>query len=454
MEDIMRKILEKIDAKYAEIRYMKIKSNQVVVKNGTVSAVESSEEGGFAVRVINGGVGFVSTNSVDKVAEAAQLAEKLSKKRDGKFPFSQEKSYEDFWEVKEKRKIENFGTEEKIEFLMDIDKSLSAPMKIQFLHDKIIKKIYVNSEGSLIKARIPRVEYYYMMGVIENGNFEQGYRQYGITGGYEILDLWNFKDILLQEEKTLRKVVKAKKSPEGTFDLVVGPEVAGIIAHESCGHPSEADRIMGREAAQAGESFIKQSMVGEKIGSEIVNVVDDPTVPGSFGYYKYDDEGIPAKRRYLYKEGKINEFLHNRESAGRMGTKSNGAARSSSWNREPIPRMSTTFFEPRDYSFEELIEDVKRGIYMKSFTEWNIDDIRYNQKYVGKEAYVIENGELKEPVKRPILEITTPGFYSRIDAIGKDLEFYAGTCGKGDPMQGVDVWMGGPHLRLRNIRMR
>jgi len=450
----MRKILDKIDAKYAEIRYMKIKSNQVVVKNGTVSAVESSEEGGFAVRVINGGVGFVSTNSVDKVAEAAQLAEKLSKKRDGKFPFSQEKSYEDFWEVKEKRKIENFGTEEKIEFLMDIDKSLSAPMKIQFLHDKIIKKIYVNSEGSLIKARIPRVEYYYMMGVIENGNFEQGYRQYGITGGYEILDLWNFKDILLQEEKTLRKVVKAKKSPEGTFDLVVGPEVAGIIAHESCGHPSEADRIMGREAAQAGESFIKQSMVGEKIGSEIVNVVDDPTVPGSFGYYKYDDEGIPAKRRYLYKEGKINEFLHNRESAGRMGTKSNGAARSSSWNREPIPRMSTTFFEPRDYSFEEIIEDVKRGIYMKSFTEWNIDDIRYNQKYVGKEAYVIENGELKEPVKRPILEITTPGFYSRIDAIGKDLEFYAGTCGKGDPMQGVDVWMGGPHLRLRNIRMR
>jgi len=337
---------------------------------------------------------------------------------------------------------------------MDIDKSLSAPMKIQFLHDKIIKKIYVNSEGSLIKARIPRVEYYYMMGVIENGNFEQGYRQYGITGGYEILDLWNFKDILLQEEKTLRKVVKAKKSPEGTFDLVVGPEVAGIIAHESCGHPSEADRIMGREAAQAGESFIKQSMVGEKIGSEIVNVVDDPTVPGSFGYYKYDDEGIPAKRRYLYKEGKINEFLHNRESAGRMGTKSNGAARSSSWNREPIPRMSTTFFEPRDYSFEELIEDVKHGIYMRSFTEWNIDDIRYNQKYVGKEAYLIENGELKEHVKRPILEITTPGFYSRIDAIGKDLEFYAGTCGKGDPMQGVDVWMGGPHLRLRNIRMR
>ena len=354
----------------------------------------------------------------------------------------------------EKKKIENMALEEKIKYLLDIDRALKAPMKIQALHDKIVEKIYMNSEGTLIRARIPRVEYFYMMGVMVDGNFEQSYRQYGITGGYEIFDMYDLKGILLEEEEALTKVAKAKKSPEGVFDLVIGPEVAGIIAHESCGHPSEADRILGREAAQAGESFIEPDMVGERIGSEIVNVIDDPTIEHSFGYYRYDEEGIPARRRYLYKEGRINEFLHNRESAGKMGVHSNAAARSSSWNREPIARMSTTFFEPGDYSFEELVEDVKMGIYMKSFTEWNIDDIRYNQKYVGREAYLIENGEIKEPVKRPVLEITTPGFYSRVDAIGKDLEFYAGTCGKGDPMQGVDVWMGGPHIRLRNVKMR
>ncbi len=454
MEDIMEKLLGKVSARYAEIRYMRIRNSEVVVKNGVVNGVEYSEEGGFAIRIINSGIGFAATNRVDKLEEALQLAEKLSKVSGYEAKFSQEKSYQDSWEAEEKKKIENMGMEEKIELLLDIDKSLTAPMKIQALHDKIIEKIYMNSEGSLIKARIPRVEYFYMMGVMENGNFEQSYRQYGITGGYELLDMWPLQDMLLEEEKTLRAVAKARKSPEGTFDLVVGPEVAGIIAHESCGHPTEADRIMGREAAQAGESFIKPEMIGTKIGSEVVNVVDDPTVPKSFGYYKYDDEGIPARRRYLYKEGKINEFLHNRESAGKMGVHSNGAARSSSWDREPIARMSTTFFEPGDYTFEELIEDVKHGIYMKSFTEWNIDDIRYNQKYVGREAYLIENGEIKEAVKRPVLEITTPGFYSRVDAIGKDLEFYAGTCGKGDPMQGVDVWMGGPHLRVRGIKMR
>ncbi len=450
----MRKILEKIDARFAEIRYMKIKNDHVVVKNGVVNAVSSILEEGFAIRIVNEGIGFASTNDANKLEDIAKIAWKLSRKREKKVEFSEEKSYEDSWSVEEKKNIENMGLEDKIEYLMDIDKSLKAEMKMQMLRDKIIEKIYMNSEGSLIKARIPRVEYFYMMGVMENGNFEQAYRQYGITGGYEIFDKWDMLSILPEEEKELRGIVKAPKSPEGVFDLIVGPEVAGIIAHESCGHPSEADRILGREAAQAGESFIKPEMIGDKIGSEVVNVVDDPTVPNSFGYYKYDEEGIPARRRYLYKEGKINEFLHNRESAGKIGVQSNGAARSSWWDREPIVRMSTTFFEPGDYNKEELFEDIKEGIYMKSFTEWNIDDIRYNQKYVGREAYLIKNGDIVGPVRRPVLEITTPGFYSRVDAVAKDLEFFAGTCGKGDPMQGVDVWMGGPHIRLRNVKLR
>ncbi len=454
MEDIMERVLNKIDARFAEVRYMRIKMNLITVKNGVVNTVASTEEDGFAVRVVNEGIGFGATNDLSKLDEIAERAIKLAKNRKNKVEFSQEKSYEDSWSVEEKKKIENMDMEEKINYLIDVDKRLSAQMKLQMLRDKEIEKIYMNSEGTKIRAKIPRVEYFYMMGVMDNGNFEQSYRQYGISGGYEIFDRWDILSLLPEEEKALKNVVKAKKSPEGTYDLIVGPEVAGIIAHESCGHPSEADRILGREAAQAGESFINPSKIGDKIGSEIVNVVDDPTVPNSFGYYKYDEEGIPARRRYLYKEGKINEFLHNRESAGKLGTKSNGAARSSWWNREPIVRMSTTFFEPGDYSKEELFEDVKEGIYMKSFTEWNIDDIRYNQKYVGREAYLIKNGEIVEPVRRPVLEITTPGFYGRIDAIAKDLEFFGGTCGKGDPMQGVDVWMGGPHIRLRGIKLR
>ena len=116
--------------------------------------------------------------------------------------------------------------------------------------------------------------------------------------------------------------------------------------------------------------------------------------------------------------------------------------------------MSTTFVEPKDHTLEELVEDVKYGIYMKSFTEWNIDDIRFNQKYVGREAYLIEKGEVGDPVKRPIIELTTKTFWSAVDAVGRDLKFVGATCGKSDPMQGVNVWIGGPHMRLRDVYMR
>jgi TldD protein len=179
--------------------------------------------------------------------------------------------------------------------------------------------------------------------------------------------------------------------------------------------------------------------------------VDDPTLENSYGYYLYDDEGVKARRRFLYKEGIINEFLQNRESAAKMDTSSNGSSRSINYDREAIVRMANTFVLPGKLSEEELIEDVKHGIYMKSFTEWNIDDKRFNQRYIGREAYLVEKGELKNPVARPIIETTTEKFWTSVDAVSKEVKFDAATCGKGDPSQGAPVYTGGPCLRLRGV---
>ncbi|MFN3622242.1 MAG: TldD/PmbA family protein, partial [Nitrososphaerales archaeon] len=229
--------------------------------------------------------------------------------------------------------------------------------------------------------------------------------------------------------------------------------VVGLVAHESSGHPAEADRILGREGAQAGESYLKKDSLGLKIGSSEAYVSDDPTIPHSMGFYLYDEEGVKARKRRLIEGGIIREYLHNRATAHTFSTKSNAASRSVAYNREPIIRMANTYVEPGDYTFEELLEDVKLGVYIKSFMEWNIDDIRMNQRYVGLEAYLIEQGDLKEGVKAPILEITTPKFWSSVDARGRDLQFKAASCGKGDPMQGAPVWTGGPHIRLRRIKL-
>lgn len=444
-------------ARFAEVRYFSSSRNVVLMKNGTISATGYSIDSGLAIRILNKSIAFSSTNIPDwnRIKEEIDRTLRMSEGT-GRDKFSSEAPVKESWSVDERKAIEEVGFDEKVKMLRDVDTELSESkiaMRILYLNDNVEEELNVNSEGSSLSSRLPKIGFFAMLGFMDGGNFEQGTMQLGYSGGYEAMDEWRLSERTRHEADVLKNAIKAKKTPSGVYDVIAGPEISGIVAHESAGHPTESDRILGREMAQAGESFIKKNDKGRRIGSDIVNLVDDPTIPHSFGFYKYDRDGVKARKRYLYKNGLINEFLSNRESAGRLGEKSNGASRSSEWDKEPLVRMSTTYIEPSDHGFDELIEDVKEGIYMKSFTEWNIDDIRFNEKYVGREAYHIQNGEVKEVIRRPVIETTTINFYSSIDAIGNDLEFSAGTCGKGDPMQGVDAWMGGPHIRLRSINV-
>ncbi len=460
MEEFVEKALEYASKKsrFAEVRYFSSRRNLAVMKNGTISATGYSRDAGLAIRLLNKSIAFLSVNIPDWNVVKGEIDKTVRmSNRVGRDEFSSENPVKDNWNFPEKKRIEDIAFEEKVEMLRAIDSTLSGEniaMRILSLSDNIEDEFMVNSDGLLIKSTLPKVSFFAMMGFAEGGKFEQGDIEVGYAGGYEAMDEWKLEERAKHESGVLKNAINSPKLKEGKYDLVAGPNISGIVAHESCGHPTEADRILGREMAQAGESFIKKDDRGKKVGSAIVNLVDDPTMEHSFGHYRYDRDGVRARKRYLYRNGLINEFLTNKESAGRLGISSNGASRSSEWDKEPLVRMSTTYIEPRDSSVEELMEGVKEGIYMKSFTEWNIDDIRFNEKYVGREAYHIVNGEIKETIRRPVIETTTVNFYSSIDAIGKDLEFSAGTCGKGDPMQGVDVWMGGPHIRLRGLTVK
>jgi len=387
-----------------------------------------------------------------KYARAANRKEKLV--------FAEEEGVKTKWAVDQKKKMKNISLEERISTLTEVNTALaSSKVKIaattSYCSTNLITKYFVNSEGSRISSCVPNVGANFFITVAEQGKTEQAYEQFGYSGGWEAFSKWKIPEKMVHNAKVLRDVItKAKAVKPGNMDLVCGSEVAGIAAHESCGHPMEADRILGREMSQAGRSFIYeggQYWIGTRIGSNAVTVVDDPTVENSYGFYEYDDEGVRARRRFLYKDGVINEFLHNRESAARLCAKSNGSSRSINYAREAIVRMANTFVLPGEFTEEELIEDVKYGVYMKSFTEWNIDDKRFNQRYVGREAYLIENGELKYPVARPVIETTTLKFWTAVDAVSRKVEFDAATCGKGDPAQGVPVYTGGPCLRLRRV---
>jgi TldD protein len=454
---------------YAEVRAHNTESENLVVKNGVLDAYNSAVNTGFCVRILaEGGLGFASTNrwTKDEAKAVVDTAYKFAvmAKRKEKIKFAEEKGVEERWHVSQKQKIEDIPPEQKIEELMEVDKQLSSqdgldvPGRVIACTITLTEKYFINSENSKISSFVPKIAPFAFITIVEKGKPEQAYKQFGRSGGWEAFNEWNMSKVLSHEAKTLQQLIReGKKIKAGKMDLICGSEVTGIAAHESCGHPTEADRILGREMSQAGRSFIYQGgpyWIGTKIGSEIVTIIDDPTVENSYGYYKFDDEGIKAKPRYLYKNGVINDFLHNRETAAKLGVRSNGSSRANSYAREAIVRMANTFVQPGDWTHEEIIEDVKYGIYMHSFTEWNIDDRRFNQRYVGREASLIEDGELKHPIARPIIETTTETWWSSVDAISKKVGFDAATCGKGDPMQGVPVFTGGPTIRLREVYIR
>ena len=461
---------QKLGVEYGEVRMVSTTENSIIMKNGIVECAVFSEDVGIGVRALfNGGLGFASTNIMKKggVKEAAENAVKCAKnasnlRRDPIILYGSAKAHEEKYEVKAGKKFIDLSVDQKMDYLNGIERSISkigvkVPNRILGYGDEIEEKLFINSEGSKIWSTIPRVSVDYMITVLEDGHVQQANRSFGFTGGLEMIDGAGIEGMVSAEAKALQRSIKeGKLAPEEKIDVVIGQEVSGIAVHESVGHPYEADRIQGREAAQAGESFIKPEMLGNRIGSEMVNVLDDPTLKNGYGFYMYDDEGVKARPKSLIKEGVINEFLQNRETAGYLDPdlSSNGSARAVNYDREPIIRMSNTYLAPGDHSFEELIEGVKLGVYIKSFTEWNIDDRRYHQRYVGRESYLIENGEIKDPVKDPVLEITTPGLWMSVDAVGREDEYYPGNCGKGDPMQGIPVWMGGAPARLRGISLR
>lgn len=449
---------------YADVRLESQKRNEIVLKNGVLDMISSVTSEGIGIRIITeNGIGFSSTNEMDRkgiektVREAFRQAEACKRKTPPKL--SEEESVTAGWSVPEREKLSDTGIEQRLDSLFSWEKRISSlgdvSARIILLTDKQTKKLFLNSEGSRIEGYSPVVACFYFVTVKHNNQVEQVGRRFGYSGGWEGFQKFDVAKDTEREVVMLKTLIeKGRKSPHGKMDLVAGPDLVGIVCHESCGHPSEADRILGREASQAGGSFMSSELQNTEIGSEEVTVAEDPTLEHSFGYYAYDDEGVKARRRFLFKNGSINEFLHNRESAYTMRVHSNAAARSNSYNREPIVRMANTFLLPEDCNFEELVEDVKQGIYMKSYTEWNIDDRRYNQKYIGRESYLIEHGRITSLIKRPVLEITTPGFWKAVDACGNDLTFRAGNCGKGDPMQEMDVSYGGPTIRLRDVHIR
>jgi predicted Zn-dependent protease len=227
--------------------------------------------------------------------------------------------------------------------------------------------------------------------------------------------------------------------------------------HESVGHPLELDRILGDERNYAGGSFVKPSDFGTlAYGSALMNITFNPTVPGEFASYGFDDTGAPATKEYLIKDGVLRRGLGGLESQARTGVAGVSCARASSWNRPPIDRMANLNLEAGSDSVAEIIRDTEHGVYMEANRSWSIDDQRYKFQFGCEYARLIENGQLTKSLRNPNYRGTTPEFWRSLVRIGDDnsWEMY-GTpyCGKGEPNQSIRVGHGSPVCAFANMEV-
>ncbi len=314
----------------------------------------------------------------------------------------------------------------------------------------------VSSTGSDIHQQIRSVASQLMATAQDGAEIQT--RSTGIPsqqGGLELLE----KMPLIQEAERVGRealeLLKAEQCPTGPFDLVLAPDQLYLQLHESIGHPLELDRILGDERNYAGWSFVHLSDFGHlQYGSPLLNVTFDPTVPGEYASYAFDDTGLAASREYLIKDGKLLRGLGGIDSQKRAGVPGVASTRASSWNRPPIDRMANINLEPGKTSFEEMIASVERGIYMMTNSSWSIDDYRRKFQFGCEYAKLIENGKLTKTLRNPNYRGTTSTFWKNLKKVGDASTFEilgSPYCGKGEPNQAIRVGHAVPACLFENI---
>jgi predicted Zn-dependent protease len=275
--------------------------------------------------------------------------------------------------------------------------------------------------------------------------------------GLEALDR---EDVLQTCDKVAREALEllaAPNCPSETMDLILAPDQMLLQIHESIGHPLELDRILGDERNYAGWSFVKPEDFGHlQYGSAKMNVTFDPSVPGEFASYAFDDCGNPAKREFLIENGLLKRGLGSLESQARLNIPGVANFRAASWNRAPIDRMANINLEPGNSSLKEMIAQTERGIYMDSNVSWSIDDYRNKFQFGCEYARLIENGKLTTVVKNPNYRGVTVPFWTSLKAVGSadEVEIFGSPwCGKGEPSQVIRVGHAAPPCLFEKIEV-
>ncbi|NOQ38224.1 TldD/PmbA family protein [archaeon] len=454
-----RNIKEAIDAvilkgaTYADIRCSDKEITSLTQKNGKIEDITTGNSFSLGFRVLyKGSWGFASTDDISRLAGIAETAFRIAKSiqdanNSKDVVLAETKTVEKDIDVKYKIDLKDMSIDDRINFakagykgateVSDKIKSVSL-----MYGDSCARNVFASSEGTYITSNPQYFKYYVFSTAKQGDRREESFDRYASFSGIDELIRRDPARIAASASREAVKLLGAVYPPSGKMPVILHPTIGGLFVHEAVGHASEADHAM--------KESIFNSKLGEKIGSDNLNIVDDPNLNGKHGSYMYDDEGVRGKKTVIFRKGVLESYLHSRETAGFVGVEPTGNGRAQSPGFLPIVRMSNTYFDKGNMETDELFEGVKKGLYMKGFKGGEVNPVDGTFTFGVEQGYMIENGKKTKLVKDCAMSGLTLDVLKNIDAVGKDLWLDGvGFCGKEG--QAVPVSDGGPHFRVSEL---
>jgi len=465
---------DRLGASYADIRVVERTSEELTVKNGALEAATSNVSAGFGLRVlVNGAWGFSSSAQLepaeaDRIAgEAVEIARASGLARKGPVELDDTPPVTDSYRTAYGEDPFGVSLDDKLRILMEADAAMARVPGVAIREGNVVAgreiKTFASTAGARIEQEIVEAGGGIEATAVNDSEMQQ--RSYpnsfggqSVTGGFEAVRALALADHAQETAELAVALLDAPQCPSGEMDVVLDSTQVALQIHESCGHPTELDRVFGTEASFAGTSFLTTDKLGKlRYGSDLVSIDADATAPGGLGTFGYDDEGVPAQNVPLIESGLLVGYLTSRETAPRIGRGSMGSARAWTWSHIPLIRMTNINLRPGDAgSLDDLIADTRDSIYMSINKSWSIDDRRLNFQFGDQAGWLIKNGKRTQLVKNPTYTGITPQFWGSLDAIcGRDEWTLWGlpNCGKGEPMQIGHVGHGAAPARFRGVKV-
>lgn len=462
-------------ASYVEVRQQRTRRQDLTVKDGQVGPLSDGESLGLGVRVlVDGAWGFGSAQQLSEAGglaaadSALALARAAARQGMGGVTLSPLEASQGTYRTRVRIDPLELKLQDKLEPLTEaeerlrgagIDEIRSTLAKASFRRED---RLLVTSEGCDIYQELTESGAMMQATAVAGGDMQvrsypNGRSGLHRTAGFEVIEQLDLPSHAQRVAEEAHQLVHAEQCPSGLLPAIIDGTQMALQIHESVGHPTELDRVLGSEVSLAGDSFMTPDLLDTlQFGTADVTLRADATYPGGLGTYGYDDEGVPAADVVLVRDGTFCGYQSSREDAARLGVCSSGAGRAVGPNHIPLVRMSNICLDPGDWSLDEMMAEAGDGIYLEGIKTGSIDQKRLNFQFGPELGRLIVDGAPGPLVKNPVYSGTTVEFWNSCLGVGtSDLwQMWAiPTCGKGQPGQTARVGHGSAPALFADLRL-